>query len=122
MLYVFQGEYTGSVTRNMNAGQLATYMGGNNTTTTVEIDIPGDTATFAFYSDSSGQYWGYHAAVVGYYDEEPESYTSTVEVCDRSFVYGEYKEPAPDDDRLFQGWSENSSATTPTYTSANDVL
>ena len=122
MLYVFQGEYTGSVTRNMNAGQLATYMGGNNTTTTVEIDIPGDTATFAFYSDSSGQYWGYHAAVVGYYDEEPESYTSTVEVCDRSFVYGEYKEPAPDDDRLFQGWSENSSATTPDYTSADDIL
>ena len=122
MLYVFQGTYAGSVTRNMNAGQLAKYMGGNNTTTTVELDIPGDTATFAFYSDSSGQYWGYHATVVGYYDEEPENYASTIEVCDRSQVYGEYQEPASDDDRLFQGWSEDSSATTPDYTSADDIL
>ena len=122
MLYVFQGEYTGSVRRNMNTGQLATYMGGNNTTTTVELDIPGDTATFAFYSDSSGQYWGYHATVVGYYDEEPESYASTVEVCGRYQVSGDYQEPAPDNDRLFQGWSENSSATTPDYTSADEIL
>jgi pilin isopeptide linkage protein len=65
MVYVFQGEYTGSVTRNMSAGQLKTYTGGNNTTTTVEFDVPGDTVTFAFYSDGSGRYWGYHATVVG---------------------------------------------------------
>ena len=122
MLYVFQGTYTGSVTRNMNAGQLAKYMGGNNTTTTVEIDIPGDTATFAFYSDSSGQYWGYHATVVGYYDEEPASYASTIPVYHRALVYGEYQEPAPDNDHVFTGWSENSSATTPDYTSADDIL
>ena len=122
MLYVFQGEYTGSVTRNMNAGQLAKYMGGNNTTTTVELDIPGDTATFAFYSDSSGQYWGYHATVVGYFVEEPESYTSTTQVCTRSLVEGEYKAPATDSLRTFYGWSEDQFATVADYDSADKVL
>jgi len=63
MLYIFQGEYTGNVTRNMSAGQLYKLTGGSNTTTTVEYDIEGDTATFAFYSDSSGAYYGYYAIV-----------------------------------------------------------
>ena len=122
MLYVFEGEYTGSVSRNMNAGQLAKYMGGNNTTTTVELDIPGDTATFAFYSDGSGQYWGYHVTLVGYYDDEPESYATTTQVCTRELISGTYQDPAEDNDRLFKGWSENSSATTPDYTSADDII
>jgi pilin isopeptide linkage protein len=64
MVYVFQGRYTGSVTSNMSAGQLGTYMGGNNSTTTVGFDVSGDTVTFAFYSDNSVQYWGYYAKVV----------------------------------------------------------
>ena len=122
MLYVFQGEYTGSVTRNMSAGQLATYMGGNNTTTTVELDIPGDTATFAFYSDGSGQYWGYYANVVGYYSTAPASYASTAQVCSRTIVSGEYKTPVIDSLRTFYGWGENQSATTADYTTADAVL
>ena len=122
MLYVFKGEYTGSVTRNMSAGQLAKYMGGNNTLTTVELDIPGDTATFAFYSDNSNQYYGYYATVVGYYETEPESYDSTTVINSRSLVFGEYREPVVDDNHVFLGWSENSAATTPDYTSSEDIL
>ena len=62
-VYVFQGEYTGSVTKNMSAGQLKTYNGGGDTKTTVEFDVNGDTATFAFYSDGSKGYYGYYAVV-----------------------------------------------------------
>ncbi len=119
MLYVFEGEYNGPVGRNMNAGELAKYMGGNDTTSTVALDIPGDTATFAFYSGSSGQYWGYYASVVGY-DENNEPVTGPVR--SRSLIYGEYQEPPSNNSHLFQGWSENSAATTPDYTSAEDVL
>ena len=122
MLYVFEGEYTGQVTRNMNAGQLAKYTGGNNTTTTVTIDIPGDTATFAFYSDGSGQYWGYHATIVGYYDEEPSSYDSIAQVCTRTAVNGSYQNPATTAGKQFKGWNSDSSATTPDYTSADDIM
>lgn len=66
MLYIFQGEYTGSVTRNMNqatTGYLYKLMGGSNVTTTVVYDIPGDTVTLAFYSDGSVHYYGYYATV-----------------------------------------------------------
>ena len=65
MLYVFEGEYTGDVTRNMSAGQLQKYMGSNTSPTTVELDVTGDTVTFAFYSDSSTNYYGYYAVVTG---------------------------------------------------------
>ena len=62
-LYVFQGTYTGNVSRNMSAGQKYTYNGGNNSYRTASFDIVGDTVTFAFYSDGSGQYYGYYAVV-----------------------------------------------------------
>ena len=119
MLYVFQGEYTGSVTKNMSAGQLAKYMGGNNTTTTVELDIPGDTATFAFYSDDSGQYWGYHVSVTGV---DSSNNPITGEVCERNLISGEYKTPITTDTQEFLGWSENQSATTADYVTADEVL
>ncbi len=121
-LYVFQGEYTGNVSKNMSAGQLATYNGGSNTTTTVTLDIPGDKATFAFYSDSSNAYYGYYAVVEGYYDTAPGSYDHTTSVCNRTLVAGEYKTPTTNSHQAFRGWSESSSATTATYTSADDVL
>lgn len=63
MIYVFKGEYTGAVSRNMSAGQMARYMGGNNSTKTVEFDVEGDTVTFAFFSDNSSNYYGYYAIV-----------------------------------------------------------
>ncbi|MBQ6220768.1 MAG: BspA family leucine-rich repeat surface protein, partial [Methanosphaera sp.] len=62
-VYVFKGQYSGNVSKNMSAGQLYTYNGSNNTTTTVEFDVEGDTVTFAFYSDSSSTYYGYYAVV-----------------------------------------------------------
>ena len=118
-LYVFQGTYTGSVTRNMSAGQLATYNGNPNSPTTVTLDIPGDTATFAFYSDGSGQYYGYYVDIVGYDSNNNEV---TGQVCTRTALYGEYKTPENTIHETFTGWSESSSATTPTYTTENKVL
>ncbi len=69
MIYVFEGEYEGSVSRNMAAstGYTGKYMGNEKT---VELDIEGDTATFAFASDSSGAYYGYYAIIEGYKTEE----------------------------------------------------
>ena len=119
MLYVFQGEYTGSVTRNMSAGQLDSYMGGNFTTTTVGMDISGDTVTFAFYSDNSGQYWGYYASVIGY---DSNNNPIQGQICSRLLAAGEYREPVPDNNHLFQGWSEDNTASTPDYISAEDVF
>ena len=120
-LYVFQGEYTGSVTKNMSAGQLATYVGGKTTIKTATLDVAGDTATFAFYSDSSTAYYGYHAKVEGYYNTQPASYDHTTEACVKTLVGGEYKVPVDTPHKKFTGWSESSTATTPTYTSEEDI-
>ena len=69
-LYVFQGEYSGSVTKNMSAGQLYTYNGGGKKTyaeaTHETVTVSGNTATFSFYSDSSSAYYGYYAVVTGF--------------------------------------------------------
>ena len=105
MLYIFQGEYIGSVTKNMSAGQLYKLMGGNNATTTVEYDIPGDTATFAFFSDSSSTYYGYYAVV-----------TNGVKA-----LAGSYEEPSLAD-TIFIGWADVNNATTPTYFSEENVV
>ena len=101
MLYVFQGEYTGTIGRNMDqasTGWLYKYMGGKNTTTTVTITIPGDTATFGFYSDSGGQYYGYYAVV------------TALPVRSRTLTSGEYATPAGTN-AIFHGWS--TAAATP---------
>ena len=119
MLYVFQGEYTGTISRNMDqssTGWLYKYMGGNNTTTTVEIDIPGDTATFGFYSDGVNQYYGYYAIITG-----------TGTVYERSVSSGEYATPTGTNP-VFHGWS--TSQTTPgsglpsdvEYTNESEIL
>ncbi len=65
MVYVFKGKYEGSVSRNIAAstGYIGKYTGNENT---VEFDIEGDTATFAFYSDSSNAYYGYYAIIEDY--------------------------------------------------------
>lgn len=62
-VFVFQGTYTGSVTRDMTQGQLAKYQGNNNSPVTVEFDVESDTVTFAFYSDGSSNYYGYYAKI-----------------------------------------------------------
>ena len=102
MLYIFQGEYTGDISRNMSqsdTGWLYKYMGGDNTTTTVTITIPGDTVTFGFYSDGSSQYYGYYAIITG-----------TASTLERSVASGEYAEPTGEN-AIFHGWS--TSQTTP---------
>lgn len=119
MLYVFQGVYSGDISRNMDqasTGWLYKYMGGNNTTTTVEIDIPGDTATFGFYSDGGGNYYGYYAIITG----------TSIEY-DRSVSSGEYLTPTGTN-ALFYGWS--TTQTTPgsglpsqvEYTNESEIL
>ncbi len=118
-LYVFQGEYTGSVTRNMSAGQLATYVGGREVTTTVTLDISGDTATFAFFSDTSQAFYGYYADIVGYDSNGNEIEGQT---CSRERVFGEYKVPVDTPHKTFTGWSESSTAVVPTYYSESQIL
>ena len=126
MLYVFQGEYTGSVTRSMSAGQLMTYQGGGKTdyanATHVTLDIPGDKATFAFYSDSSNQYYGYYVVATGYYANNPGSYASINQVCSREVVSGSYKVPTTTEFQKFLGWNTSSSATSATYVTHDDIL
>ena len=84
MLYIFQGEYTGSVTKNMSAGQLYTLQGGNSSTTTVEYEIQGDTVTFAFYSDSNVSYYGYYATIenIAFYTIGSNRYKTLKEAID----------------------------------------
>ena len=124
MLYVFQGEYTGDITRNMSqatTGWLYKYMGGNNNTTTVEIDIPGNTATFGFFSDNGAQYWGYYAVVYGCNSNGRPILTSGgtqkyKTYYDKTAFYGTFATPASTvGPYRFLGWSENANATTATY-------
>jgi len=63
MVYVFEGTYDGSVSRNMSAGQKYKFMWENNDTLTETFDIEWDTVTFAFYSDSNTEYYWYYAIV-----------------------------------------------------------
>ena len=91
-LYVFTGEYTGSI-GSSTTGYYKRYYG--TTKTTVEIDITGDTATFGFYSASSGtKYYGYYAVVTG-------TGTST----ERTVYSGEYAAPNTTNSQIFHGWS-----------------
>ncbi|MBR3319935.1 InlB B-repeat-containing protein, partial [Candidatus Saccharibacteria bacterium] len=121
MLYVFKGEYTGEVTRHMEAGQLQKYMGGDNTPTTVTITIPGDTATFAFYSDSGTGFYGYYAVITAV-DANGDPITGDVTVCTRTLHTGStFVAPDVASNQRFYGWSENSSATTADYVSENDI-
>ena len=81
-LYVFQGEYTGEVSGNMEAGQIATYNGGGSDSlsesTTLYVD--GDTVTFAFYNDDTGGSAGYYAKVYPLYATE-QSDTTATSIC-----------------------------------------
>ncbi len=70
-VYVFTGEYSGDVTKNMSAGQTYTYNGSSSSVATTTFTIEGDTVSFAFYSDSSNNYYGYYAVVT------PTSTTTT---------------------------------------------
>ena len=64
-LYIFQGEYEAPITMFMSAGQLYTLSGEGDTPQTITLEIPGDTATLCFYSDSGVNYYGYYAVIEG---------------------------------------------------------
>ena len=77
-----------------------------------ELDIPGDTVTFQFHSesDSPGSY-GYYAVVTA----NP--------IYSKTLVAGAYETPAASLDYpyTFVGWSEDANATTPTYTTEQEI-
>ena len=84
-LYIFQGVYSGEVTANMDAGQIATYTGGNNEFSPGEsttFTVSGDTVTFAFFGDDyeDDGYYGYYAKVYPIYDTEQEN-TTPFSIC-----------------------------------------
>ncbi|MBR3116598.1 MAG: InlB B-repeat-containing protein, partial [Bacilli bacterium] len=105
-VYVFKGQYTGNVSKNMSAGQLYTYNGGNNTTTTVEFDVEGDTVTFAFYSDNSQVYYGYYAVITssGKYNQDVQ-----------------YAEPTRSN-KTFTGWNTSADGSGTTYANEEEVF
>lgn len=120
-LYVFTGEYTGSVNRNMSAGQDKTYNGGSNGTSTDTFYIEGDTTTFAFYSDGSGQYYGYYAVIEGLDENGDPLDAGTYEECEREQIAGTYKEPTTNELQQFFGWSESPDAAFPEYFNEQEI-
>ncbi len=102
------------------------YGGGNYTATdnTIECDITGDVVTFAFRSNSSGvgDGYGYYAIITGY-DASGNIVTMQKEAYSKAIVLGEYKTPATAAGPTnFLGWSEDATATTPTYADESDII
>ena len=123
-VYVFNGANSGSVSKNMSAGQLKTYNGGAKTTfaeaTQDTFTITGDTVTFAFYSDVSQTYYGYHAIVTGY-DSNGDPVQAPIHSYNKTIMTGAYQTPTSASRHDFLGWSENPNATTPTYIDEADI-
>ena len=102
------------------------YGGGNYTATdnTIECDITGDVVTFAFRSDGSGvgDGYGYYAIITGY-DASGNIVTMQKEAYSKAILLGEYKTPATAAGPTnFLGWSEDATATTPTYADESDII
>ena len=75
--------------------------------------VTGDTVKFHFRSDSSDTYYGYYAIVTAEVEVESEILSSTS---------GTYVVPSSSQTHVFLGWSENQNATTPTFTSEQDII
>lgn len=122
-LYVFQGTYTGSVSKNMSANQLQTYNGGSSSTTTVTIEIPGDTATFAFYSDGSNEYYGYYAVVTPLNSSGSVITDSTGSVSSQSGTEGNSitlrSNGFSRSGYTFKGWSLTDGASSASYSASS---
>ena len=122
-LYVFQGTYTGSVSKNMSANQLQTYNGGASSTTTVTIEIPGDTATFAFYSDGSNEYYGYYAVVTPLNSSGSVITDSTGSVSSQSGTEGNSitlrSNGFSRSGYTFKGWSLTDGASSASYSASS---
>ena len=105
-LFVFEGVYDGPVTQYIfNGPQIAEYNGTSGGIKTAELDIQGDTASFAFYSDYLTGNYGYYA-VIEAYDANGNLIGLPVADCDREVYSGEY-ENLPSGNYFFKGWSEN---------------
>lgn len=105
-LFVFKGVYDGPVTQYIfNGPQIAEYNGTSGGIKTAELDIQGDTASFAFYSDYMTGNYGYYA-VIEAYDANGNLIGLPVANCDREVYSGEY-ENLPSGNYFFKGWSEN---------------
>ena len=124
-LYVFEGKYTGVIEDDLDDGQIGTYTGGNGYNPSfVNLDIDGDTVTFAFSSDESvNEYYGYYATVIGYDANGDEIDASGIyRTCEHSYYDGDYSEPVLSSDRqIFGGWSEDPNSLMPEYYNSDDV-
>lgn len=119
--YVFEGEYTGSISYN-TTGYLKKYQDGTGTTketaNTETFTVSGDTVTFGFYSSTTvfNPAYGYYAIITG-----------TGTAYERSVSSGEYATPTGTNP-LFYGWS--TTQTTPggglpsqvEYTDESEIL
>ena len=80
----------------------------------VGVNIEGSAATIAYTTNDERQSYcpksgyGYYAKVTGY---NPNT-----------LIFGEYEKPEPNGTYRFLGWSEDKDATTPTYTSREDIM
>ena len=118
-LYVFSGVYDGEVTDSLT-GYVQVYSGWVNSFTTRTVEIPGDTATFAFYTDEGLNGYGFYATIIGY-DADGNEITWDKSFCDRTTLSGEYMDLASGNYRL-EGWSEDPNAKEPTYETYDEVL
>lgn len=121
-VYVFKGNYTGSVSRNMTIRDTLLYKftGVNTSTvTTVELDIPGDTVTIVFYKNSTSQTrgYGYYAVASGI----GKVYNTT---CNPQPISGSYYTPVNRPDAMYVGWDIDESADGPDaqFTSEQQIL
>ncbi len=119
-LYVIKGVYTGTVSQYIyDSNKLAGYNGGNDTMRTASLDIPGDTASFVFYSDYMTNYYGYYA-VIEAYDENDNLIGSPVADCNREVYSGAF-EDLPTGNYFFKGWSEDINDERGLYTNMADI-
>lgn len=112
-LYIYDGVYDGTVAGSGMTGYRKSLSGNYSSPIETTIEIPGDTATFAFFADSGMSFYGYYATIVGY-DSDGNIITRDQSFCDRSVVSGEYKDLA-DGNYEFRGWSEDQNATVGEY-------
>lgn len=112
-LYIYDGVYDGTVAGSGMTGYRKSLSGNYSRPIETTIEIPGDTATFAFFADSGMSFYGYYATIVGY-DSDGNIITRDQSFCDRSVVSGEYKDLA-DGNYEFRGWSEDQNATVGEY-------
>ena len=94
--------------------------GTDSTETTVECEITGDTVTFDYWTSGDGpggkDWYGYYAVVTGY-----DADGNIIYLPENKIIGGDYLTPGSDSYYRFLGWSEETEATTPTYTTEESI-